>query len=266
MNMVDDAQGTTQSLLDEEETIFAAMGLLWRWIDLYGIPQSLYTDKKNVYVVDEKTRERAADSGEEVFTQFGRACQQLGIKIITAHSPEAKGRVERNHGTYQDRLVKEFRLAEISTIEAGNQFLQPGYCRQLNQKFEVAPRSGVDFHRSAKGYDLASIFCVEEERSVSADWIVRFANQFYQLQPARKTPVAKGKVRVRRYLNGELHFWYAQRDLAYTLLQERPKTKTVGKVKSKNRGGGAGILESYVPPSNHAWRNFNFGKGPPWTR
>ena len=116
MNMVDDAQGTTQSLLAEEETIFAAMGVLWQWIDLYGIPQSLYTDKKNVYVVDEKTREKAKDSGEEVFTQFGRACQQLGIKIITAHSPEAKGRVERNHGTYQDRLVKELRLAEISTI------------------------------------------------------------------------------------------------------------------------------------------------------
>ncbi|HVQ36280.1 MAG TPA: hypothetical protein VMS31_02020 [Pyrinomonadaceae bacterium] len=102
----DEAQSTTLSVLDEEETILAAMGLLWQWIDLYGIPQSLYTDKKNVHAVDEKTKEKAADSGEEVFTQFGRAWQQLGIKIITAHSPEAKGRVERNHGTYQDRLVK----------------------------------------------------------------------------------------------------------------------------------------------------------------
>src|SRR6185295_2347172 len=235
MNMVDDAQGTTQSLLDEEETIFAAMRLLWQWIKLYGIPQSLYTDKKNVYVVDEKTREKAADSGAEVLTQFGRACRQLGITIITAHSPQAKGRVERNHGTYQDRLVKEFRLAEISTIAAGNEFLQHGYCEQLNQKFAVAPRSAVDFHRSARGYDLASIFCIEEERTLTADWIVRFANQFYQLQPARKAQVAKGTVRVRRYLNGELHFCYADKDLAYTLLPERPKAKTLVKVKSKNR-------------------------------
>lgn len=261
MNMVDDAQGTTQSLLDEEETIFAAMGLLWRWIELYGIPQSLYTDKKNVYVVDEKTRERAADSGEEVFTQFGRACRQLGIKIITAHSPEAKGRVERNHGTYQDRLVKELRLAEISTIAAGNEFLHNGYCAQLNEKFAVAPRSTVDFHRSAKGYDLASIFCLEEERAVTTDWIVRFANQFYQLQPPRKTQVGKGKVCVRRYLNGELHFFYADRDLAYTILAERPKAKTGFKVKSKNRR----CLTS-VPPANHVWRSFSFGKGPPWAR
>src|SRR6476620_1367053 len=153
MNMVDDAQGTTLSWLAKEETIFAAMQLLWLWIERYGIPQSLYTDKKNVYVIDEKTWQIAADSGLEVLTQFGRACKQLGIEIITAHSPQAKGRVERNHGTYQDRLVKELRLAEISTIAAGNEFLQQDYCAQLNEKFAVAPRSAVDFHRSANGYD-----------------------------------------------------------------------------------------------------------------
>ncbi len=266
MNMVDDAQGTTQSLLEVEETSFAAMRLLWRWIELYGIPQSLYTDKKNVYVVDEKTREKAADSGVEVFTQFGRACRQLGIKIITAHSPEAKGRVERNHGTYQDRLVKELRLAEISTLAAGNEFLHQGYCAQLNEKFAVASRSPVDFHRSAKGYDLASIFCIEEERAVSADWIVRFANQFYQLQPLRKTQRAKGKVRVRRYLNGELHFAYGERDLVYTLLPERPKAKTGFKVKSKNRRRVPTVLPQSVPPTDHVWRSFTFGKGPPWAR
>ena len=266
MNMVDDAQGTTLSWLAEEETIFAAMQLLWCWIECYGIPQSLYTDKKNVYVIDEKTREKAADSGEEVFTQFGRACQQLGIKIITAHSPEAKGRVERNHGIYQDRLVKELRLAELSTIAAGNEFLQNGFCEQLNERFAVTPRSEVDFHRSAKGYDLASIFCIEEERTLTVDWIVRFENKFYQLQPARKTSVAKGTVRVRRYLNGELHFCYDDRDLAYTLLSERPKRKTVDKIKSKRRSNASGIVTPYVPPANHQWRGFRFGKGPPWAR
>ena len=80
-----------------------------------------------------------------------------------------------------------------------------------------------------------SIFCIEEERSLTADWIVRFENQFYQLQPLRKAPVAKGKVLVRRYLNGELHFCYQQRDLVYVLLPERPKPKTVDKMKTKNR-------------------------------
>ena len=266
MNMVDDAQGTTLSWLAEEETSFAAMKLLWLWIERYGIPQSLYTDKKNVYVVDEKTRQMAADSGLEVLTQFGRACKQLGIEIITAHSPQAKGRVERNHGTYQDRLVKEFRLAALNTIAAGNAFLQDGYCEQLNERFAVAPRSAVNFHRSAKGYDLASIFCIEEERTITADGIVRFENQFYQLQALRKAQVGKGKVRVRRYLNGELHFCYQDRDVAYIRLPERPKPKPVVKIKSKKRPAEANMIEPYVPPANHAWRSFQFGKGPPWAR
>ena len=264
MNMVDDAQGTTLSWLAEEETSFAAMKLLWLWIERYGIPQSLYTDKKNVYVVDEKTRQIAADSGLELLTQFGRACKQLGIQIITAHSPQAKGRVERKHGTYQDRLVKELRLAGINTIAAANQFLQTSYCEQLNEKFAVAPRARADYHRSAKGYDLASIFCIEEERTLTADWIVRFENQFYQLQPLRKAQVGKGKVLVRRYLNGDLHFSYQQREVPYILLPERPKTKTVDK--KKPRRTGVNIMEKYIPPPHHAWRSFQFGKGPPWAR
>ena len=260
MNMVDDAQGTTLSLLAEEETSFAAMALLWRWIERYGIPQSLYTDKKNVYVIDAKTRARAADSGEEVWTHFGWACKQLGIEIITAHSPEAKGRVERNHGLYQDRLVKELRLAGSNTIAAANEVLAGGFCEQLNQKFAVAPRSAVDYHRSAKGYDLASIFCLKEERALSADWVVRFANQFYQLQPPRKALVGKGRVRVQRYLNGELHFRYGQQELRYTLLPERPQPPRKPKQTRPRREG----VKPYVPPRDHPWHRFQFGKGAPW--
>jgi hypothetical protein len=236
------------------------MELLWCWITRYGIPQSLYTDKKNVYVIDEKTRARAADSGEEVWTHFGWACKQLGIEIITAHSPEAKGRVERNHGIYQDRLVKELRLAGINTIAAANEFLAAGYCEQLNRKFAVAPRSTIDYHRAAKGYDLASIFCLEEERALSADWVVRFENQFYQLQPPRKALAAKGRVRVQRYLNGELHFRYGQQELRYTLLPERPQPPGKAKKIRQRRDG----VKPYVPPRDHPWHRFQFGKGAPW--
>jgi hypothetical protein len=257
MNMVDDAQGTTLSLLAAEETSFAAMALLWRWIERYGIPQSLYTDKKNVYVIDEKTRARAADSGEEVWTHFGWACKQLGIEILTAHSPEAKGRVERNHGIYQDRLVKELRLAGSNTIAEANELLADGFCEQLNRKFAVAPRSPVDYHRSAKGYDLASIFCLEEERALSADWVVRFENQFYQLQPPRTALAAKGRVRVQRYLNGELHFRYGQQELRYTLLPERPQPPGKAKKIRQRRDG----VKPYVPPRDHPWHRFQFGKG-----
>ena len=86
------------------------------------------------------------------------------------------------------------------------------------------------------------------------------------LAPLRKTQLAKGKVLVRRHLNGELHFCYDTRDLRYTLLPERPKPKPVIKQKTKKRGGGVSIIEQYVPPTNHVWRSFQFGKGPPWAR
>lgn len=264
MNMVDDASGTTHSLFAAQETIFAAMGLLWQWIERYGIPRALYTDRKNVYVVDEKTREKAADSGLEALTQFGRACKQLDIRIIEAYSPQAKGRVERNHGTYQDRLVKELRLAEINALEPANELLGTSFCQQLNQKFAVAPRSTADYHRSAKGYDLAAIFCIQEERTASADWIVRFENEFYQLLPRRKSQVPRQKIKVQQYLNGELHFRYGTEELSYTLLPERPLPKT--KPQQKKRTTSKHLSEPYVLPTNRAWQGFQFGKGSPWAQ
>jgi hypothetical protein len=261
MNMVDDATSRTLSHFSDEETIFSAMELLWRWIGLYGIPAALYTDRKNVYVPQEMVRVRAAEEGKEVLTQFGRACQKLGIKIITAHSPQAKGRVERSHGTYQDRVVKELRLAGISTIGEGNKFLQDGYLEQLNKKFSVAPRSEADYHRSVEERDLASIFCIEEERCVSSDWMVRFENGFYQLQPVSKASQGGGKVQVQRYLNGELHFRYRGEEVSYKLLPERPEP--AGKAKKQRKKESETIMEKYVPTKTHPWRSFRYGKGEP---
>jgi transposase len=262
MNMVDDASGTTHSLFAAQETIFAAMALLWQWIERYGIPRALYTDRKNVYVVDEKTREKAADSGLEALTQFGRACKQLDIRIIEAYSPQAKGRVERNHGTYQDRLVKELRLQQIDALAPANELLVASFCQQLNQKFAVAPRSAADYHRSAKGYDLASIFCIQEERTPTADWMVRFENEFYQLAPRRKSQVPRGKIIVQRYLNGELHFRYGTEQLSYTLLPERPQPNS--RPKKRKPTTGKNSTEQCLRPANRAWRGFQFGKGSPW--
>ena len=264
MNMVDDASGTTHSLFAAQETIFAAMELLWQWIERYGIPRALYTDRKNVYVVDEKTREKAADSGLEALTQFGRACKQLDIRIIEAYSPQAKGRVERNHGTYQDRLVKELRLQQIDALSPANELLLASFCQQLNQKFAVAPRSAADYHRSAKGYDLAAIFCIQEERTATADWIVRFENDFYQLLPRRKAQVPRQKIMVQRYLNGELHFRYGPEELGYTPLPERPQPKS--KAKKRKPSTSRNVMEQYVMPANRAWQGFQFGKGSPWAQ
>jgi hypothetical protein len=137
MNMVDDATSTTEARMGKEETIWAAVGVLRAWIGEYGVPRALYTDWKNVY-------RRKATPGEQLrgetpVTQFGRMCQKLGIGIIAASSPQAKGRVERNHGTHQDRLIKKLRRKGIASYDAANQFLQQQYLPQHNQRFARPP-------------------------------------------------------------------------------------------------------------------------------
>ncbi len=109
MHMVDDATSTVLGRFSQEETTWAAARVLRSWIERYGVPRALYTDWKNVYVQPPNAQER--QRGEPAVTQFGRMCAQLGIRIIAASSPQAKGRVERTHGTHQDRLVKKLRLA-----------------------------------------------------------------------------------------------------------------------------------------------------------
>jgi hypothetical protein len=124
----------TLSLLSEAETTEAAMTLLWKWIATFGIPAALYPDRKNLYLPVERAVLAAELEGQEPLTQFGRACHKLSIDIITAYSPQAKGRVERSNGTYQDRLVKELRLAGISDLDSAHEFLYAGFLEELNDK------------------------------------------------------------------------------------------------------------------------------------
>lgn len=252
MNMVDDATSARYAILSEEETTEAAMRALWGWIDRYGIPASVYVDKKTVYVVDEKSRERAKDEGREALTQFGRACKKLGIRIITANSPQAKGRIERGHGIYQDRLVKELRLEETDDIGGANRFLEEWFLADLNERYSVEAAAEADYHRSAEGYDLADIFSIEEERSLTQDWIVRFENRFFQLVPKRKGMSGRGKVMVRRRLDGSLHFVRDGEEFEWSELPARPAPKP----KEKKRRGSETVMQKYIPPPDHPWRRF----------
>jgi len=191
MDMVDDATGRTLALMSEEETTVAAMRVLWAWVEKYGIPKALYVDWKNVYVTQREPTLEEKLSGELPLTQFEMACKKLGIEILPANSPQAKGRVERKHGVYQDRWVKELRLAGIRDIEGANQSLL-GFTESLNTKFAVEPRSSVDFHRPVpQDMDFRSVFCLEEQRTVGNDWVVRYKNHFFQILPQSKLPPAK---------------------------------------------------------------------------
>jgi transposase len=220
MNMVDDATGTTLAMMAEEETTEAAMRLLWLWIERYGIPEALYCDLKSVYICDREATDAELLAGEQPLTVLGKACKKLGIRIIPAYSPQAKGRVERNHGVYQDRLVKELRLEEISTIEGANALLQSSFCDELNRRFAVQPCIDLDAHIPLpKGMRLESIFCNEENRVVSADWVVRYKNRFFQIQRSSKPlPRPKDTVVVAEWLDDSIHILFEKKEVKFTEL------------------------------------------------
>ena len=185
MNMVDDATGITHARLGKAETIWAAAHVLRAWIERYGIPLVLYTDWKNVYKVAPTPQQELR--GEEPLTQFGRMCARLGIRIMGAHSPQAKGRVERNNGVHQDRLVKKFRRQQIQEDTAANAYMERHYLPALNRRFAKSPAQPQDYHRPGPGRaELDRVFRLETERWVSNDWVVRHHNRYLQLQPTRR--------------------------------------------------------------------------------
>src|SRR6266852_4208331 len=203
MNMVDDATGTTNARMGKEETIWAAVGVLRSWIAQYGVPVALYTDWKNVYKVAPTPKQELR--GEEPLTQFGRMCARLGMRIIGAHSPQAKGRVERKNGVHQDRLVKKFRRKNIGTYQAANAYLQAAYLPALNQRFAQNPARPEDYHRpKPSAAELQDIFRLETERWVSNDWVVRHQGRSLQLLPPRRCDGPRAKAQVYESADGTL--------------------------------------------------------------
>lgn len=222
MNMVDDATGITHARLGEAETIWAAVHVLRAWIERYGIPLVLYTDWKNVYKVAPTPQQELR--GEEPLTQFGRMCARLGIRIVGAHSPQAKGRVERNNGVHQDRLVKKFRRQGIHEDAAANAYLETHYLPALNQRFAKSPAEPQDYHRrSPSSAELDRIFRLETERWVSNDWVVRYANRYLQLQPTRRQRRSpRAKALLYESEEGALAICYRGETMAYEELSEPP--------------------------------------------
>lgn len=195
MNMVDDATSTVEAHMAEEETIWAAARVLRQWIEKYGVPLALYTDWKNVYVREPTEKEQL--HGRVPVTQFGRMCQKLNIRILAANSPQAKGRVERSNGTHQDRLIKKMGRKKIREHAAANRFLQQEYLDDHNARFAQRPAQPQDYHRKApSARELEQVFCLEMERSISNDWVVRYENRWFQLERSSDYPPRQAKVTV----------------------------------------------------------------------
>lgn len=241
MNLVDDATGKTLALMDSGETTNAAFRLLKWWIKLHGIPMAIYVDLKSLYISPKSLRTNEDEDlvEPEWLTHFSRACKDLGIEVIKAYSPQAKGRVERSHGVYQDRFVKELRLRQITTIGGANQLLQQGFVDKLNEKFMKTPQSEQDAHVPLMDdQNLDDILAWEYTRTVYNDWIVRFENQLLQIQKINSVRVKpKQKITVKKHLNGKITLWSKGQKIAYqfTEKQEQKSSKATKDYTSAER-------------------------------
>lgn len=214
MTLVDDATSRVLLRFAPQETTWAAADVLRAWIEAYGVPQALYTDWKNVYVRRPTDAERLADLAP--LTQFGRMCAALQIAIIPASSPQAKGRIERQHGTQQDRLIKKLRRAGITTYDAANAFVAGGYLDDHNARFARPPASPDDFHRRRPpARVLDRVFVLEETRTLSNDWVVRYQNRFLQLERVSSRMPARSTVRVCEARDGAITIRYRDRAVAW---------------------------------------------------
>ena len=245
MGYIDDATNRFYGRFYEYEGTMPAMGSLKGYIKRYGLPGSIYLDKHSTYKNNQKYKYTDWPfRDEEELTQFGRACKQLGIELIFAHSPQAKGRVERIFRTLQDRLVKELRLAQASTLDEANYILK-AYLVIFNKKFEVPAHASGDFHRPIdKSVDIDGILSIQTERFLRNDRTVLHNKQWYQILNRTRAQ----HVMVCEYLNGQIDIKYGKDRLKFkTIAGPKPR---ISEVKPKNRP-----IKRYVPPFGSYWRN-----------
>lgn len=247
---IDDATGKiTYAKFDYDEGVMAVFRFWVGYFSKNGFPVSIYLDKFSTYKVNHKN----AVDNHELKTQFERAMNQAGIKPITAHSPEAKGRVERIFGTLQDRLVKEMRLAGISTIKEANKFLE-NYIPKFNARFSVIPNRKANLHKNVNEQlkeKLPQIFSRQSQRKVHNDYTIMFENKYFQLDHDQPTTVYKKEtVIVEEHLDNSIKINFKNHYLNYTVLPERPKkmidVKLLALTKHKQ--------SNWKPSVDHPWR------------
>ena len=252
IDMVDDATSKTLAEMGEEETIWAAADTLRSWIERYGVPLALYVDWKNLYKRPATVKEQL--HGEEPITQLGRMCAKLGIEIIAANSAPAKGRVERTHGTHQDRLVKKLRRKEISNHEQVNVYLEKEYLPEHNRRFGRVAAKSEDYHRRApRAAELDRIFRLENRRTIYNDWVVRYDNRFFPLErQSRYHAPAQGHVLVCEGRHGNITIEYWGRELDWREIPAPAKPCEVA-VKPAQKLKPTVPKRKWVPPPNHPW-------------
>ena len=243
---IDDATSQIVWLhLADSESVESLMTGMRNYIEKFGRPISIYVDFGGVFSVNTNNKERTK------ITQFERAMKELSIKVIHAHSPQAKGRVERSHGTHQDRLVNELRLRGITGIDEANKFL-PSYIEGHNKKFARLPTEAGDAHRSIKRYNLDEIFCLHEERILQNDYTLRYKNRILQLMDDRNIQYRpKDAITIKERFDGSINLFIRGHRLEHKELKARPKKEIVEKIYSDPK----------LRPVSKASRRWNDGGG-----
>jgi hypothetical protein len=238
MVMIDDATSRVLARFYPAETTEAAFDLFGRWVKRYGIPRSIYADRHSIY--------RDEDHPEKP-TQYGRAMKELSVELIPAYSPQAKGRVERMNGTLQDRLVKEMRLRGIGSTEAGNDFLEAKFLKELNDRYAIKAKREQDLHRPVDaGVVLEEILCPAEQRVAGGDWCVRWKNRWLQID-AKHAPLnlPGRKVTVKQRPDGVLVVLRNTERLVFKESGTKPAPATARKPVVNNK--------RYKPAASHPW-------------
>ena len=250
---IDDATSKiVKAVFEDNEGVFAVFRFWLSYVEAYGLPVAIYLDKFSTYKVNHKN----AVDNKEFMTQFERAMTELGVQVICANSPEAKGRVERLFGTLQDRMVKEMRLADVKKRDEANRFVCEKYLSDHNARFNVLAKNTNDAHRPLSDdlrVKLPSIFSIQSRRRVNNDYTIQFKTRWYQLEAAQKTSVYKrDEVIVEERLDGTVHIRLKAVYLEYRELPDRPKPLRVPVVAITKQ------KPDWKPPKDHPWRKFNF--------
>lgn len=258
--LIDDATRRVFLRFYPADTTHSNMVHLREYLARFGRPVALYADGASHFRTTRSATVAEQLEGQRPQTQIQRALRELHIECIPAHSPQAKGRVERSFGTAQDRLVKELRLAAISTIEAANVFLEATYMPRVNARFTVAARCPVDAHRSAEGFDLDAILSVHDRRTVANDYTLRLHNVRYQItQRPLPAGLRGGPVLVEQRLDGSLRLRHQNRYLPFRCLGPVPPPAPAAPAPVGLRPPSAGAAKPNptsppTPKPNHPWK------------
>jgi len=245
MGYSDDATGDPFGRFYDYEGTMPAMDSFKRYIRKHGLPLKVYLDGHSTYKSTAKPTIEEQLEGMEPLSEFERALKELGVEVSHAHSPQAKGRIERLFRTFQDRVIKEMRLRGIRTIEEGNRFLAE-YLPVYNKRFSVRPREKEDLHRALpRGLDLDAILCMKTERTLRNDFTVAHNRKLYQIEEATKAT----KVIVQDRMDGSMKITYQGHPLRFREIAERPIRETKPSIATKRR-------KTYIPPADHPWRKF----------